>query len=87
MLLREDYVPDITVVLNYNFAGNIEKFVHQVDWRRRAGLTSNAYTIITQTDTARASDLIRILTKAEPEGAKMIVGLRLVVSDSKYTQF
>merc|ERR1712066_346088 len=57
-------VKDIKFVINYDFPGNIEDYIHRVGRTGRAGATGSSYTFFT-TDKARmARDLVNVLKEA-----------------------
>ncbi|XP_012640069.1 DEAD box protein 53 [Microcebus murinus] len=57
-------VNDITHVYNYDFPRNIEEYVHRIGRTGRAGKTGTSITLITQDDSKIASELIKILKRA-----------------------
>ncbi|KAJ3143656.1 ATP-dependent RNA helicase dbp2 [Geranomyces variabilis] len=60
-------VRDIKTVINYDFPGNIEDYVHRIGRTGRAGATGTAYTFFTSSDGKQARALINILTEAKQE--------------------
>jgi len=57
-------VKDIKYVINYDFPGNIEDYVHRVGRTGRAGATGSSYTFFTQNKSKHAQDLIKVLREA-----------------------
>jgi ATP-dependent RNA helicase DDX5/DBP2 len=57
-------VKDIKYVINYDFPGQIEDYVHRVGRTGRAGATGSAYTFFTSNKFRHAKDLIRVLKEA-----------------------
>lgn len=58
-------IDDITYVLNYDFPGNTEEYVHRVGRSGRAGKTGKSITFFTRDDWSQAQDLIDILEKSQ----------------------
>merc|ERR1712151_316646 len=57
-------VKDIKYVINYDFPGSIEDYVHRVGRTGRAGATGSSYTFFTAEKSRHASELIRVLKEA-----------------------
>ena len=57
-------VNDITIVINYDFPGNMEEYVHRIGRTGRAGRKGRAVSFFTRKDWASAADLITILEKS-----------------------
>ena len=57
-------IDDITYVLNYDFPGNAEEYVHRVGRSGRAGKTGKSITFFTRDDWRHAQELIDILQKS-----------------------
>ncbi|KAK2083042.1 putative ATP-dependent RNA helicase ddx53 [Saguinus oedipus] len=57
-------INDVTHVYNYDFPRNIEEYIHRVGRTGRAGKTGTSVTLITQRDSGMASELIKILERA-----------------------
>lgn len=57
-------VKDIKYVINYDFPGSIEDYVHRVGRTGRAGATGSSYTFFTQDKFRHANDLVRVLQEA-----------------------
>ncbi|KAL0587933.1 putative ATP-dependent RNA helicase DDX53 [Plecturocebus cupreus] len=57
-------VNDVTQVYNYDFPRNIEEYIHRVGRTAWAGKSGTAVTLITQRDSKMASELIKILERA-----------------------
>ncbi|XP_051114842.1 ATP-dependent RNA helicase-like protein DB10 [Andrographis paniculata] len=58
-------VKDIRVVINYDFPTGIEDYVHRIGRTGRAGATGLAYTFFCSNDERHASDLIKLLERAD----------------------
>jgi len=71
-------VPDITVVVNYDFPdgrGGVEDYVHRIGRTGRAGRKGVSYTFFTQDNAKRARELVKILEGADqvvPEDLRMM---------------
>ena len=57
-------VKDIKAVVNYDFPGNVEDYVHRIGRTGRAGAKGNAYTFFTRKDAGKASSLVKIMEHA-----------------------
>ena len=57
-------VKDIRAVVNYDFPGNVEDYVHRIGRTGRAGAKGNAYTFFTRKDAGKASSLVKIMEQA-----------------------
>ncbi len=57
-------VKDIKYVVNYDFPGAIEDYVHRIGRTGRAGATGSSYTFFTEDKAKVAYDLINILREA-----------------------
>ncbi|RRT66630.1 hypothetical protein B296_00006544 [Ensete ventricosum] len=68
-------VKDVKYVINYDFPGSLEDYVHRIGRTGRAGAKGTAYTFFTAANARFAKDLIKILEEAgqkvNPELAKM----------------
>jgi hypothetical protein len=68
-------VKDVKYVINYDFPGSLEDYVHRIGRTGRAGATGTAYTFFTAANARFAKDLINILAEAgqkvSPELANM----------------
>ncbi|KAK4373846.1 hypothetical protein RND71_004523 [Anisodus tanguticus] len=68
-------VKDVKFVINYDFPGSLEDYVHRIGRTGRAGASGTAYTYFTAANARFAKDLINILEEAgqkvSPELAKM----------------
>ena len=58
-------VKDVRAVINYDFPGNVEDYVHRIGRTGRAGAKGNAYTFFTQRDDRKAGPLIKLLEDAK----------------------
>jgi len=57
-------VKDIKYVINYDFPGGIEDYIHRIGRTGRAGATGSSYTFFTQDKFRHANDLIKVLREA-----------------------
>merc|ERR1711920_119792 len=57
-------VKDIKYVINYDFPGQIEDYIHRVGRTGRAGATGSSYTFFTADKFRHAPDLIKVLREA-----------------------
>lgn len=68
-------VKDVKFVINYDFPGSLEDYVHRIGRTGRAGASGTAYTFFTAANARFAKDLVKILEEAGqkvgPELAKM----------------
>nr|AAD46404.1 ethylene-responsive RNA helicase [Solanum lycopersicum] len=68
-------VKDVKFVINYDFPGSLEDYVHRIGRTGRAGASGTAYTFFTAANARFAKDLVNILEEAgqkvSPELAKM----------------
>lgn len=68
-------VKDVKYVINYDFPGSLEDYVHRIGRTGRAGAKGTAYTFFTATNARFAKELITILEEAgqkvSPELASM----------------
>lgn len=55
------------VVVNYDFPTGVEDYVHRIGRTGRAGATGVAYTFFCDQDSKYASDLIKVLEKADQD--------------------
>lgn len=66
---------DVKFVINYDFPGSLEDYVHRIGRTGRAGASGTAYTFFTAANARFAKDLVNILEEAgqkvSPELAKM----------------
>lgn len=69
---------DVKFVINYDFPGSLEDYVHRIGRTGRAGASGTAYTFFTAANARFAKDLVNILEEAgqkvSPELAKMGCG-------------
>merc|ERR1719415_460225 len=68
---------DIKYVINYDFPGQIEDYVHRVGRTGRAGATGSSYTFFTSDKSRLARDLINVLREASqpvPEELERMAG-------------
>ncbi|XP_039018226.1 DEAD-box ATP-dependent RNA helicase 20-like [Hibiscus syriacus] len=68
-------VKDVKYVINYDFPGSLEDYVHRIGRTGRAGAKGTAYTFFTAANARFAKDLIVVLKEAgqkvSPELAAM----------------
>lgn len=68
-------VKDVKYVINYDFPGSLEDYVHRIGRTGRAGAKGTAYTFFTAANARFAKELITILVEAgqkvSPELAAM----------------
>lgn len=68
-------VKDVKCVINYDFPGSLEDYVHRIGRTGRAGAKGTAYTFFTAANARFAKELISILEEAgqkvSPELAAM----------------
>lgn len=57
-------VKDVKYVINYDFPGSLEDYVHRIGRTGRAGAKGTAYTFFTAANARFAKDLINILEEA-----------------------
>jgi ATP-dependent RNA helicase DDX5/DBP2 len=60
-------VDDIKFVINYDFPGQIEDYVHRIGRTGRSGNTGTSYTFFTPNDSNQARKLIDILKEAKQQ--------------------
>jgi hypothetical protein len=74
-LLWETDVKDVKYVINYDFPGSLEDYVHRISRTGRAGAKGTAYSFFTAANARFAKELINILEEAgqkvSPELAAM----------------
>ncbi|KAJ3701416.1 hypothetical protein LUZ61_005121 [Rhynchospora tenuis] len=70
-------VKDVKYVVNYDFPGSMEDYVHRIGRTGRAGATGTAYTFFTAANARFAKELVAILEEAgqkvSPDLARMIL--------------
>merc|ERR1719371_58904 len=60
-------VKECKAVINYDFPGNVEDYVHRIGRTGRAGKKGNAYTFFTFKDAKKAGELIQLMKDANQE--------------------
>lgn len=60
-------IKDVRAVINYDFPGNIEDYVHRIGRTGRAGNKGKAFTFIGYKDARKAGELIQIMEEAGSE--------------------
>ena len=58
-------VDDIKFVINYDYPNNSEDYVHRIGRTGRRDKTGTAYTLFTPSNSAKAKDLMDVLTEAK----------------------
>ena len=58
-------VDDVTIVINFDFPGNIEEYVHRVGRTGRAGKSGTAVSFFTKENCSSAEELIKILKNSK----------------------
>ena len=57
-------IKDVRAVINYDFPGNVEDYVHRIGRTGRAGAKGNAYTFFTARDDRKAAPLVKLMEDA-----------------------
>lgn len=60
-------IKDVKAVVNYDFPGNTEDYVHRIGRTGRAGAKGTAYTFFSRKDSKKAGELIKIMSEAGSE--------------------
>merc|ERR1712048_503384 len=71
-------VKDIKYVINYDFPGSIEDYIHRVGRTGRAGATGSSYTFFTTDKSRHAKHLVEVLKEANqpvPEELQKLAGM------------
>merc|ERR1712203_157603 len=58
-------VADVKFVINYDYPNNSEDYIHGIGRTGRKDRTGTAYTLFTPTNSAKAKDLVGVLTEAK----------------------
>ena len=58
-------VDDVKFVINYDYPNNSEDYIHRIGRTGRKDNTGTAYTLFTSANSAKAKDLIQVLTEAK----------------------
>lgn len=66
-------VDDVKFVINYDYPNNSEDYIHRIGRTGRKDRTGTAYTLFTPSNSAKAKDLVDVLSEA-----KQVVNPRLV---------
>merc|ERR1712088_34316 len=59
------HVDDVKFVINYDYPNNSEDYIHRIGRTGRKDRTGTAYTLFTPTNSAKAKDLVGVLTEAK----------------------
>ncbi|GAA0142798.1 RNA helicase [Lithospermum erythrorhizon] len=68
-------VKDVKFVINYDFPGSLEDYVHRIGRTGRAGATGTAYTFFTAANGRFAKDLVNILEEAGQKVSSELVAM------------
>ncbi|KZV58797.1 DEAD-box ATP-dependent RNA helicase 20 [Dorcoceras hygrometricum] len=68
-------VKDVKYVINYDFPGSLEDYVHRIGRTGRAGAKGTAYTFFTAANARFAKDLIKILKEAGQKVSPELVSM------------
>lgn len=68
-------VKDVKYVINYDFPGSLEDYVHRIGRTGRAGAKGTAYTFFTVANARFAKDLINILEEARQKISPELVAM------------
>lgn len=68
-------VKDVKYVINYDFPGSLEDYVHRIGRTGRAGAKGTAYTFFTAANARFAKDLITILEEAGQKVSPELVAM------------
>lgn len=80
-------IDDITMVINYDFPGDIESYVHRVGRTGRAGRTGKSISFFTRRDWANAKPLIGILEEANQTVPSELIEMAQRFEHKKERQF
>ena len=58
-------VDDVKFVINYDYPNNSEDYIHRIGRTGRRNRTGTAYTLFTKNNSAKAKDLVDVLTEAK----------------------
>merc|ERR1712226_1078417 len=58
-------VDDVKFVINYDYPSNSEDYIHRIGRTGRKGNTGTSYTLFTPRNSAKARDLVSVLTEAK----------------------
>merc|ERR1712217_745198 len=70
-------VKDIKYVINYDFPGSVEDYIHRIGRTGRAGATGSSYTFFTADKFKHAKELVGVLREANqpvPEELEKLAG-------------
>jgi len=73
-------VKDIKVVVNYDFPGTVEDYVHRIGRTARAGASGVAYSFMTASNARQARQLVAVLEEAHQEVPHELRSMALVSS-------
>lgn len=60
-------IPNVDAVVNYDFPGNIEDYIHRIGRTARAGAKGTSYSFFTPADSKHADSLVKIIRDAGQE--------------------
>lgn len=60
-------VKDIKVVINYDFPGTVEDYVHRIGRTARAGAKGKAFSFFTHSNARQAKQLVGVLEEAQQD--------------------
>ena len=58
-------VDDVKFVINFDYPNNSEDYIHRIGRTGRRNRTGTAYTLFTSSNSAKAKDLVDVLTEAK----------------------
>jgi len=60
-------IKNVSFVVNYDFPGQVEDYVHRIGRTARAGASGTAISFFTRANSRQANDLINVLKEAKQE--------------------
>ena len=79
---RGIHIDNITCVINYDFPGNIEDYVHRIGRTGRCGNKGMAISFFTKSDSKRSFKLINVLKEAKQYIPQKLINLSKTISSS-----